>query len=103
MRSVSEQAVFRNSPLLPDLVEYLHVRCPCYLEPKKKRRKKKKRDAEGKFVDDETMTNYTLTKVIGQFEQMVIAVEQWRQTFAEGTSERALFDDELKIHCEKLS
>ena len=43
---------------LPDLVEYLHARCPCQLEPKKK----KKRDAEGKFVDVEITTNHTVTK-----------------------------------------
>ena len=79
---------------LPDLVEFLHVRYPCYLEPKKKR------DVEGKFVDVETMTNM-LTEAIDQFEQMLIAVEQWRQTLAEGTSGLAFVDSEVKIHFEK--
>ena len=49
------------------------------------------------------MTNDKLTKATGQFEQMVIAVEQWRQTVAEGTSEPAFFDDEFKIHFETLA
>ena len=56
--------------LLPELVDYLHVRCLCYLEPMKKK--------EGQFVDVETPTSNTLTKAIGQFEQMVVAVEQRR-------------------------
>ena len=30
-------------------------------------------------------------------------MEQWRQTLAEGTRERALFDDEFKLHLEKPS
>ena len=49
------------------------------------------------------MTNSTLTKAMDQFEQMVLAVEQWRHTLAEGTSERVLFDDESKIHLEKFA
>ena len=78
--------------------QYLHVRCPCYLE------QKKMGDAEGKFVDFETMANNTLTKAIDQFEHMVIAVEPWRQTLAGGgTSKRTLFDNEFKIHFEKLA
>ena len=55
------------------------------------------------FVDAETMPNNTLTKTIGQFEQMVNAVEQWRQTLAEGTSKRVLFDYKCKIDFEKLA
>ena len=83
---------------LPDLADYLHVRCVYFLEPKKK-----KRDAEGKFVDVETTKNNTLTKAIDQFEQMVIAVEQCWQTLARGTSERALVDNEFKILFENLA
>ena len=52
---------------LTDVVEYLHVGSPRYLEPKRKR------DAEGKFVDVETMTKNTPTKAIDQFDQMVVA------------------------------
>ena len=44
------------------------------------------------------MPNNTLTKVTNQFEQMVIASQQWRQTLAESPRERALLDDEFKIH-----
>ena len=69
-----EEVSYLELTRLPDLLEYLRVRCPCYLEPKKKR------DAEGRFVDVETRTNNTLTT----------RMEQWRQTLAEGTSERAL-------------
>ena len=44
------------------------------------------------------MTNNTFN----QFEQMVVAMEQRRQTLAKGTSERALFGNEFKIHFETL-
>ena len=52
-------------------------------------------------MDVETTTNNTLTKAIDQVEQIVIAVEQWRQTLAESTSWRALFDNDFKFHVEK--
>ena len=76
----------RNSLFCQSLVDYLHVRSLRCWSPKKK-----KRDAEGKFVDVETMTTNTLTKGIDQFEQTVFAVEQWLQSLAEATSERGFF------------
>ena len=54
-------------------------------------------------MDVETLTNNTHAKAMDQFKQTVIAVERWQQTLAEGTSERALFDNEFKIHFEKLA
>ena len=60
---------FSELTFLQALVDYIHIRSPCYLE-------QKNIDAEGKSVDVETTTNNTLTKAIDQFVQMVIAVEQ---------------------------
>ena len=85
-RRVSEKSVIRNSLCCQIWLKILHVRFLCFLEPRKKNR-----DTEGQFVDVETVTNNTLTKPIDQFEQMVIALEQWRQTLAEGTSEPSPF------------
>ena len=64
---------------LPFLVDFLHICCLCYLDPKNQKQKKS-------LWPLRPQTNSTLTK----------AIEQWRQTFAKGTSARALFDDEFK-------
>ena len=67
------------------------------------RKKKKKRDAEGKFVDVETMTKNTLTMAIDKFEQTVIAVKQWRQNLPEARSSEPFFDNGFNIHFEKFA
>ena len=57
------EVVYSKLTFLPDLFDYLQVRCPCFLEPKKK--KKKREMPEGKNVDVETTMNTTPTKADG--------------------------------------
>ena len=65
-RKVSDKSVVRNVLFFQIWSGIFRVRCTCFSVPKKKR------DAEEQFVCVETMTNTTLTKATGQFEQMVI-------------------------------
>ena len=54
------------------------------------------------IVDAETMTNNMFTNSIDHFEQLVMVVEQWRQTLGDGHERATPFVSEVEDHFGKL-